>query len=99
MTLAAVLRELEAAGVELWLDGDRVRWRGDVAPELLALARRHRVAIAEYLARRCEVCALSRTIMVLMDADAAPWWLCSRCYRGDVQRRSQTASGATSEAT
>lgn len=84
MTAGEVIRELELAGVALWLDGDRVRFRRRtrVPRALLAAAGEHRDAIRAYLARYCKACGLSRTVMLLMDADEAPWWICARCHCG-----------------
>ena len=85
MTVAEVIRAFEAEGIQLWLDGDHVRWRrrGRVPLALLAAAREHRDALRTYLARRCHACGHTRPIMLTMDADGAPWWICARCYRGE----------------
>ena len=82
MTAGEVMQELEAAGVVLWLDGDRVRYRrgrGRVSRTLLAAAGEHRDAIRRYLARRCEQCGSSGSVMVMLDSDS-PWWLCPHCW-------------------
>jgi hypothetical protein len=82
LTAGEVIRDLEAAGVQLWLEGDRVRWRrgARVPRALLAAAGEHRDSIRRYLARCCGSCRLSRPVMLLIDVDVEPWWLCSRCF-------------------
>ena len=57
MSAVRALAEARAAGVELWCDGPRVRWRGSPTDELLARLRPFRAEVAEVLrGDRCRLC-------------------------------------------
>lgn len=57
MTVAALRAEAAGAGLELWLEGERVRWRGRPAPDLLARLRERKAELVELLrGERCRSC-------------------------------------------
>jgi hypothetical protein len=51
MTLAALLSQLSAAGIELWADGDRLKFRPIAAmtPELISVATEHKAELLKAL--------------------------------------------------
>lgn len=69
MTRSALLARATAAGMTLWLDGDRLRWRADrpPAPELLRAMRDSRAELVEALRPTSQATAL----LVFMEAAAA----------------------------
>jgi hypothetical protein len=52
-----LLAEAEAAGLHLWREGARVRWRGDPPPGLIERLRARKAEVAEVLdGERCRRC-------------------------------------------
>ena len=57
MSAARLLGEAATAGVELWRDGERVRWRGTPPAGLLDRLRAHKGDLVELLrGDRCRAC-------------------------------------------
>ncbi len=57
MTVTVLRAEAAGSGLELWLEGERVRWRGRPTPHLLTRLREHKAELVELLrGERCRRC-------------------------------------------
>ena len=74
MTGVAMLERIERQGVELWVDGDALRYRarpGALTPERLAWIREHKAAILAALKVRRLLPELADELLLFWREDAA----------------------------
>lgn len=87
MKAERVVEMAASSGIELWVEGDRIRYRAPAGADVTSL----RTAVAEcrpellaYLRgeRVCAHCGATNTIMLVLDGgEHGEWFLCAPCWK------------------